>query len=252
MSNIYDIDFSSPHDDFMKSFQNHLDNWGNNNMDCTSTENGTKNGKYMYKIEIKNKDVDSKTTLLFEKNGNNGDVMCVPSGFHSFGGTFFKHEYSDNDVLDTPDDTMWAAVEFLSTQAKMKKGKFVASYPRGVICIKDGNIKNAKECIVDSDGNVYGSKEVSVTSVLGDVMVQFKTPIGDWIKLKRAEDPNFAAVIADKSKTMSDKMNYIGQYLIAGKTKDEIDSEEFKDIFHQAGLIGFSDPTVSNIYKLIV
>lgn len=252
MTKIYDIDYSSPHDEFMKNFQNHLDNWGNGNMHSSSIEQGTKNGKYMYKIEVKNDDVDSRTTLLFEKNSNNGDIMLVPTGFQSFGGTFFKHETTDSDVIDTPDDTMWASIEFLATMAKNKKGKLVASTPKGVVCVVDGNSKQAKECIVDSNGNVYGSKEVSVTSVLGDVTVQFKTPIGDWIKMKKAEDPKFATIANDKSLSMTEKMNFVGKYLIAARNSDEIDSEEFRDIFHQAGLLGFTDPTVSSIYKLIV
>lgn len=139
MSKIYDINFSSPHDEFMKSFQNHLDGWGNSNMTCSSTESATKNGKYMYKLEISNSDIDSRTTLLFEKNGNNGDILLVPSGFQSFGGTFFKHETTDSGVEDTTDDTLWASINFLGDFAKQKKGTFVASTPRGVISINDTN-----------------------------------------------------------------------------------------------------------------
>ena len=51
---------------------------------------------------------------------------------------------------------------------------------------------------------------------------------------------------------MNDKMNYIGKYLINAKLKEEIDSEEFLDIFCQAGIIGFSEQSVINIYKLIM
>lgn len=253
MSNIYDIDFSSPHDEFMKAFQNHLDDWGNEDMKCSSTEQGTKNGKYMYKIEVTSPNTNNTTTMLFEKNANNGDIICIPSGFSSFGGTFYKHEYNDSAILETQDDTMWASLDFLADQAKNKKGKFVAQTPKATLCIVGGNSKQAKNCIVDSNGNVYGSKEVKTASILGDsVVTQFNQPIGEWIKAKKVEDPRFAVMVNDTSKTMQDKMNFVGKYLIAARNNDEIDSEEFKDIFHQAGLIGFTEPSVLQIYKLIV
>ena len=47
-------------------------------------------------------------------------------------------------------------------------------------------------------------------------------------------------------------MNYIGKYLVAARLNDEIDSDEFVDIFRQAGVIGFSDASILSIYKLLM
>ena len=49
-------------------------------------------------------------------------------------------------------------------------------------------------------------------------------------------------------------MNYIGKYVVELKARDEIEAEEFKDIFIQAGLFtsGFSgEKTLNMIYKLL-
>ena len=61
-------------------------------------------------------------------------------------------------------------------------------------------------------------------------------------------------MLNDKTTSTTDKMTYIGKYVISLKAKDEIEAEEFKDVFIQAGLFtsGFSnDKTLSMIYKLL-
>lgn len=256
MTKIYDIDFSCPHDEFMDGLRDFLSNWGKCNMTANSTENATRNGKYMYKIEVTNQDDSNVTTMLFEKNSNNGDIIFAPTGFRSFGGTFYKTENLAPDVEDTEEDTSKALVAFIEEKAKTSKGKFVCKIGNDIICVVNGNSKNAKECIVDSNGSVYGSKEISSVSILddGSTHVSFKTPIGEWNKQRKLEDPDFANVLNDKSTSTTDKMNYIGKYVVTLKANDEIESEEFKDIFIQAGLFtsGFSsDKTLSMIYKLL-
>ncbi len=258
MIKIYDIEFSFPHDDFMDGLRNHLSNYGNCNMNANSVENATKNGKYMYKIEVTNSDDPNVTTVLFEKNANNGDIVFVPSGFGSFGGTFYKTENLAEDIEGTDEDTSIALVDYLEKVAKQVKGKFVckSDNSNSIVCIINGNSKTGKECIVDSNGNVYGAKEVSSVSLLdgSGTHVSFSTQIGEWNKQRKLEDPVFAAQLNDKTTSMVDKMNYIGRYVVELKAKDEIEAEEFKDIFIQAGLFtsGYSnDKTLSMIYKLL-
>lgn len=256
MTKIYDIDFSCPHDDFMNGLRDFLSNYGSCNMNANSTENATRNGKYMYKIEVTNQDDPNVTTMLFEKNANNGDIILVPSGFRSFGGTFYKTENLQNDIEDTDDDTSKAFAYFLEEEAKKRKGKFICKTNNNVICIVNGNSKGGKECIVDSNGNVYGAKDVSSVSLLdgGNTHVSFNTPIGEWNKQRKLEDPIFAAKLNDKNTSTIDKMNYIGKYVVELKARDEIEAEEFKDIFIQAGLFtsGFSsEKTLNMIYKLL-
>ena len=256
MKKIYDIDFSCPHDEFMDGLRNHLSNWGNCDMTANSVENGTRNGKYMYKIEVKNPNDPNVTTVLFEKNANNGDIIFAPTGFKSFGGTFYKTENLSSDMEGTDEDTFNALMDYLEEVAKRQKGKFVCKVDNKIICIVNGNGKTAKDCVVDNDGNVYGSKEVSSVSLLdgNSVHVSFNTPIGVWNKQRKLEDPDFAAQLNDPNTSTSDKMHYIGKYVVALKANEEIETEEFKDIFIQAGLFtsGFSnDKTLSMIYKLL-
>ena len=256
MVKIYDIEFSCPHDDFMDGLRNYLSSYGNCNMSANSVENATKNGKYMYKIEVTNSDDPNITTVLFEKNANNGDIIFVPTGFKSFGGTFYKTDNLSETMEGTDEDTSIALVDYLEKTAKQVKGKFVCKSDNNIICIVNGNAKGGKECIVDSNGNVYGAKEVSSVSLLdgNGTHVSFNTQIGDWNKQRKLEDPIFAAQLNDKTTSMVDKMNYIGRYVVELKAKDEIEAEEFKDIFIQAGLFtsGYSnDKTLSMIYKLL-
>lgn len=255
MVKIYDIDFSCPHDNFVDGLRNYLSNYGNCNMTANSVEQATKNGRYMYKIEVTNQDSANMTTVLFEKNANNGDIIFVPNGFRSFGGTFYKVEHLSDTEEGTDDDTSMALMNYLAETAKKMKGKFVCKNDR-IICIVNGNAKDGKECIVDNNGNVYGAKDVSSVSLLdgGSTAMHFNTPIGDWNKQRKLEDPQFAAMLNDKAVSTTDKMNYIGKYVVNLKANDEIETEEFKDIFIQAGLFtsGFSgDKTLSMIYKLL-
>lgn len=255
---VHDIDFSCPHDEFMDGLRDFLGNWGNGNMNATSVENATRNGRYMYKIEVTNRDDNNVTTMVFEKNANNGDIILVPSGFGSFGGTFHKTEHLQDDVKGNADDTSMAFLKYLEEKAKEKKGKFVAKNNNGsIVCIVNGNSKTAKECVVDSNGSVYGSKEVKSVSLLdgsASSQVNFNTKIGDWNKQRKLEDPEFAKVLSDANMSMTDKMHYIGKYVMELKLNDEIESEEFKDVFIQAGLFtsGFSsNKTLSMMYKLL-
>lgn len=254
MLQIYDIDFSCPHDDFMNGLQSYLYNYGNCDMRAVSTENSTRNGKYMYKIEVTSPNDPNTTTILFEKNSNNGDIIFAPSGFKSFGGTFYKVDSLSDSVEGTDDDTSEALAKYLAETAKLKKGKFVCKLNKLIYCIVNGNTKQAKECIVDSNGSVYGSKEVStVTLADGTSMVCYGTKLPEWNKERRIEDPDFAAILTDKTTTIQEKYTLIGKYVMMLRAKEEITSEEFKDLFVQAGAAdGYAnDKTLSMIYKLL-
>ena len=77
-------------------------------------------------------------------------------------------------------------------------------------------------------------------------MILSVSTISQWL----SEHRNVAAAIS-QIPDVADKMNYIGKYLIKERLSDKIDQDEFMDIFRQAGLFGFSDQSVLNIYKLL-
>ena len=257
MIKIYDIDFSYPFNDFVKELKNHLGTWCNCNMDITHSEQATKNGKSMYKFVITCQDDKNFTTILFEKNQNNGDVILAPNSLKSLDGTFYKISKLAHDIEDTDDDTSIALLSFLKKLAEKQNGKLVYRTNCSIICIINGVEKEGKECIVDENGNVYGAKEITTTSIddntinLGN---SFNTPISVWNKQRMDEDPEFAKMLIEPTITTIDKMYYIGKYVTTLKVKEEIEINEFKDIFIQAGLFtsGYEkDRTLNTIYKLI-
>lgn len=253
---IYDIDFSCPHDEFMDGLRNHLSNWGNSNMNATSTEVSTRNGRYMYKIEVKCNDDPNTTSMIFEKNANNGDIIFAVTGLKSFNGTFYTVTQLSDNTKYTDNDTFYAFTDYITKTAKNKKGKFVyKTHDNQIICIVNGNSKQAKECIIDNNGNVYGSKEVSNVSLFdgSDTMVSYNTKLPEWNKERRREDPDFAAILTDKTTTVVEKYNLIGKYLMMLRLKDEITSEEFKDLFIQAGAADdyVNDKTLNTVFKLL-
>ena len=118
-----------------------------------------------------------------------------------------------------------------------------------VTLIKEGNIQNKVSlAIVDSNGNVYSNLKAKSINSIDDDDVDFhvKKPINEWLQ----EHKEVGAAISKLP--LNQKMDYIGKYLIQARVNDEIDASEFADIFCQAGLFGFSDPSVLKIYKLLM
>lgn len=255
---IYDIDFSYPYDKFtadMEEFRD--DNNFSNEIVVNSSEETTRNGKHMYKFEVKHRSDGNSITIYFEKNPNNGDVLLAPSSFRSLNETFYKIEnLKDGTIYE--DNASGLVRDYLQHLAEEVGGKFVSETSAGrITCIVSGKVKGAKKCIVDSSGNVYGAKEVEQVSLdgatAGSMYVNYKTKLPDWIKDKKLEDPNFAAILSDPSTSLGEKYTSVGKYVVTLRMKDEITSDEFKDLFVQAAAAdGYAnDTTLSTIYKLL-
>jgi hypothetical protein len=253
MSKIYDINFSAPIADFENRFNDYLKHYNNCDMSMSKAEQATRNGKYVYKFTVTSSSDPNETVIIFEKDASTGNVNCVPSGFGSFGGTFYK-QTNLSDSTDIDDDTLLATINFLQTEAKLLNGLMVAEHRDSVRCIVNGkDINNAKHCIV-AGGKVYGAEDVKLTDMVtaGSVAVHYNTPLGPWMKERRAEDPQLDIAVSDKSVSMEDKMYFVGKYLVSLRNQEQIEADEFKDLFAQsAALDGFvKDPTLRTIYKL--
>lgn len=252
MSRIYDIDFSAPIADFENRFSDFLNHYCNCDMAVSKSEQATRNGKYVYKFTITTPADGNETTVIFEKDASTGDVICTPIGFGSFGGTFYK-QTNLSDTTDADDDTLLALMIFLHTEAKLLKGLCITSHGDMVRCTVNGKDVGGKECIV-AGGNVYGAKDAKITDMVtaGSVAVHYDTPLGPWMKERRAEDPQLDAVVSDKSIPMEEKMYFVGRYLVQLRGQEVIEANEFKDLFAQsAALDGFAkDQTLRTIYKL--
>lgn len=253
MSKIYDIDFSVPIADFENRFNDFLKHHGNGDMTMSKVEQATRNRKYVFKFTVSSPNDPNETVIIFEKDAATGNVNCVPSGFGSFGGTFYKQT---NLLVSTNDDdnTLVAVMIFLHTEAKLSNGLCITEYKNSVRCTVNGReINNAKRCIV-ADGKVYGAKDVQITDTVtaGSVAVHYNTALGPWMKERRTEDPQLDAVVSDKTIPMEEKMYFVGRYLVQLRGQELIEADEFKDLFAQsAALDGFAkDQTLRTIYKL--
>lgn len=255
---IYDIDFSYPHDRFVADMEEYRDdNNFSSEIVISSSEESTRNGKHMYKFEAKHKTDGNSMVIYFEKNPNNGDIILLPSSFRSLNETFYKEE-NLKDGTDYNDTSSNLVLSFLDHLAKEVDGKFVYETHAGTLnCIIGGKQKSVKRCVVDSNGNVYGAKEVEQISLdgttTGSVYTSYKTKLPEWIKDRKLEDPNLAVVLSDPSTSLGEKYTSVGKYIMALRMRDEITSDEFKDLFVQAAAAdGYvNDTTLSSIYKLL-
>lgn len=245
---IADIDLKMPVQDFEREVQDYINNHSTD-MNYELKQMSTRMGKHMYKLTVDN-DNGSSFEIIGERDDISGDISFHPLKLSNMNESFYKSYCTDNDIICTDEDPAHFMAYVFKTLCYNHKGSFACIEPNGdsTLIQKGNNKKVSSIAIVDSDGNVYscaGAKNVKGASDGPDFSV--KKPIGEWLK----ENPDVQRELA-KLPQMNDKMNYIGKYLINAKVKEEIDSEEFMDIFCQAGIIGFSEPSVLNIYKLIM
>jgi hypothetical protein len=209
----------------------------------------TKRGKNMYKVIIDNIK-GSSIEIVGERDDVTGDICFHPLKLQNMNESFYKTSYADTDIMGLDEDPCMCLVYAFREICSQIKGSFAYIDPNGYkSIIKDGSSKRAVSmALVDNDGTIYscaGAKTVKGASDTSSFTVN--KPIGEWLH----ENPDVAREIA-KLPATDEKMNYVGKYLINAKIKEEIDSDEFMDIFCQAGIIGFSEPSVLNIYKLIM
>lgn len=205
-------------------------------------------GKNMYQITFKNSDAD-EFCIVAEVDDRTGDIVFMPNRIKNRNKSFYSCTYMVQNNIGTDSDPAMFFVKFFQELSVQRKGSFAWCEPDGnATIIVDGSYKKADAmAIVDEDGRVYsvaGAKSIKHSAEDGAFHIQ--TPINVWLK----ENPAVAVAVSSMS-DINDKMNYIGQYLISARLKDEIESDEFIDIFRQAGIFGFSKESVQNIYKLL-
>ena len=86
--------------------------------------------------------------------------------------------------------------------AEKQNGKLVYRTNCSIICVINGVEKEGKECIVDENGNVYGAKDITTTSIDDNTIKlgnSFNIPISVWNKQRMDEDPEFAKTLTDST-----------------------------------------------------
>lgn len=245
---IADINLTMSVQDFERELQNCIDNYPDA-MNYVIKPMSTRHGKHMYKVTVDNCD-NSYIEIIAERDDVTGDICFHPLKLQNVNDSFYHINYGDSSIIGADIDPAVFIVHAFKELCIAHKGSLACIESDGnTIIINNGSHKRASSiALVDGDGNVYscaGAKTIKGSTDGPDFSV--KKPIGDWLK----ENPDVQREIA-RLPQMDAKMNYIGKYLINAKIKEEIDSEEFTDIFCQAGIIGFSEQSVLNIYKLIM
>lgn len=245
---IADINLTMPVQNFEQELKDCIDGYSTS-MDYELKALSTKHGKNMYKLIIDNTN-GSSVGIVAERDDVSGDICFHPLKLQNFNESFYKVYYSDSSIIGQDEDPCMFIIDVLNDLCNKHKGSFAYIDPNGYkAIIKDGSSKRAVSvALVDGDGNVYscaGAKSIKGSTDGSSFSVN--KPIGEWLH----ENPDVQREMA-KLSSMDEKMNYIGKYLINARVKEEIESDEFMDIFCQAGIIGFSEPSVLNIYKLIM
>lgn len=208
----------------------------------------TKHGKSMYKLVVDNGD-NSNVEIVAEQDDINGNICFHPLKLANMNESFYKYYHDDSDIIGQSDDPCMFLCSAMSTICRSNKGSFACIDPSGrTTLIKDGSDKKCVSIgLIDSDGVIYSSAGAKgIKGASEDSNFTVNKPIGEWL----SENPEVQRAIAQLP--LTDKMNYIGKYLITAKLNEEIDADEFTDIFCQAGIFGFSDQSVLRIYKLIM
>lgn len=205
-------------------------------------------GKNMYQITLKNSDGD-EFCIVAEIDDRTGDVVFMPNRIKNRNKSFYSCSCMVQDNIGTDADPAMFFAKFFEELCVKRQGSFTWHEPDGnTTIIVNGSYRRVDAmAVVDEDGHVYsiaGAKSIKHSAEDGAFHIQ--TPINVWLR----ENPAVATAVASMS-DINDKMNYIGQYLISARLNDEIESDEFIDIFRQAGIFGFSKESVQNIYKLL-
>lgn len=244
---IIDINLKMPFQDFEREFQNIVDNYSEH-MSFNVKQLRTRMGKTMYKLIVENSNSDN-INIVAECDDVNGDICFHPLKLSNMGESFYTSSVDAN-IRGQLDDPCFFIMEAFKELAKNHNSLFACIEPNSnsSVLIVDGKDKRISGIgLIDADGKVYtvaGAKSIKGDTDDNDFSI--KQPIGEWM----SEHRDIQQAIAHLP--LNEKMNYIGKWLVQARLKDEIESDEFMDIFRQAGLFGFTEASVQNIYKLIM
>lgn len=208
-------------------------------------------GKEMLKAVVENDAGTASFSFVAERDTARGELIFTPFKLRSLNETFFTSSYNDDSIADTDEDPALFVFEFLRDQCIKRQGTFAyVSASHRTQIVREGKPKQVVNlALVDGDNNVYccsDAKRMVGESDDNGPSFTIQTPINVWLQQNRE-----VATAINSIQDIGDKMDYIGQWLIQARLNDEVDQEEFMDIFRQAGIFGFKNASVQRIYKLL-
>ena len=210
-----------------------------------------RSGQEMLQLVIKG-DSGSTFTVVGERDENTGDITFKPTKIRSMDKTFFQTVYVDPDEVGQAQDPSIFFMGFMADLARKNKGTFAYQDAAGNMkIIKDGNeVRVESIALTDEKGNVYttaGAKTVGAVNEDGDTTFHIKKFWQTWLQ-ENAD----VAMAANKYTDIADKFTFIAKTLIQKKLKEEIEFEEFQDIFIQlCNYDVITDKTVLNFYQIL-
>jgi len=205
------------------------------------------------RIKFKNEHDDLKFDVVTKYDPNTDTIIFCNLKIASMKKKFYLADMGVQYQPGASEDTTLLAVTCLIKLAEEFNGTIACLASDDVMTI----IKNGKKVeaegigLIDTNGEVYVpsnfDKPISVKDEDDESSFQINKPINVWLD----ENPKVKEKMMTYN-TMPERMDFVGKVLIQLKLRDTIDTDEFMDIFRQAGVIGFSDSSVSNIYKLLI
>lgn len=249
---IADIYLKMSEQDFEKELQDYQDNYSYQNIthECNQLRM-QKSGQEMLQVIIKN-DNGSTFTIVGERDSTNGDVVFKPTKIRSMNKSFFQTSYADPDDVGEDHDPSMFFSQFMVMLAKNNSGIFAFQDATGHMgIVKDGkDVEVESLAIADDKGNIYtiaGAQTIGAVYEDSGSKFHIKKFWKDWLQ----ENPDVGVEVG-KVQEIPDKLTLLAKILIQKKLNEEIDFDEFQDIFIQICSYGvISDNTVLNFYKLL-
>jgi hypothetical protein len=142
MLQILDLDITMSYANFKQNLDSFLGSFGNQNTKNEIKEIATRQGKTVYKVELTNTDENNQFSIIFEKNGSNGDVIMKPLAFTNMRSGYYETTNMDPDDEGTVNDASLAFSGFMSHISSLPgvNGTFACIDPNSsLVIIKNGS-----------------------------------------------------------------------------------------------------------------
>lgn len=240
---IFDIDLSATSNDITEAFEEEkmcVNDPGNFSCEIKKLNTTSSTVNY-HAIRIRHNGLADTEAMIIMDMMQPDDYVFKKLNLKGVSHEFYKPS-CDNDCNQI-------LVEMLVNLAKKNAGTVAMMFNEYPIIIKEGdNTRQARSAVIDDDGNVYSSGNGNIKKSFDTSGLSINKPLNEFMQ----ENPELAKMVKDaKCASMNDAMNIIGKYVMNAKLNDNINADEFNDIFMQAGAIGFTDKTCVMLYKLL-
>ena len=247
---IYEVDMKATQSELQTMWDEVRDDVGAHSATMNISNVTSRMSSDLYKIEITT-DNGNTASIIAEARPSDNMAIFKKQAFKSMGGKFYEVHLQDSDDVGTDNDSEYLMCLLLKKTALKTGGSVIFDKVfNGPVSIIDGKTYNctpgvycdAKKKIYTLAGDVDGNASDDPLSGFS-----VNKPLNKYV----SENPDLKDEIK-QLKTNEERTAYMGKYLIQKKLDGEMDSAEFKDLFMQAGLLGYTDKTCKMLYELLM